>query len=182
MKGINLTLAKVTSCDRWLVTSRRFFFYTYLRSTSFCYVCSPWPSSCALHSTCRWLQLPPIAFERRYWNYSKYNFKNLRNYLHISKKNSTFALVLTVRKGKCYDDIDVIPHKTYGLLLGTGRSAAPSPYYEARLQISLAAITSSPFIRFAAAVLFFCKLFLPNICSYLNTILPHSPFTWRSDE
>ncbi len=24
MKGINLTLAKVTSCDRWLVTSRRF--------------------------------------------------------------------------------------------------------------------------------------------------------------
>ena len=26
MKGINLTLAKVTSCDRWLVTSRRFFF------------------------------------------------------------------------------------------------------------------------------------------------------------
>ena len=42
MKGINLTLAKVTSCDRWLVTSRRFFFYTYLRSTSFCHVCSPW--------------------------------------------------------------------------------------------------------------------------------------------
>ena len=35
MKGINLTLAKVTSCDRWLVTSRRFFFYTYLRSPIF---------------------------------------------------------------------------------------------------------------------------------------------------
>ena len=45
MKGINLTLAKVTSCDRWLVTSRRFFFYTYLRSTSFCYVCSPFVGS-----------------------------------------------------------------------------------------------------------------------------------------
>lgn len=25
----------------WLVTSRRFFFYIYLRSTSFCHVCSP---------------------------------------------------------------------------------------------------------------------------------------------
>ena len=40
------------------------FFYTYLRSASFCYVCSPCPSSCALHSTCRRLQLPPVGVYR----------------------------------------------------------------------------------------------------------------------
>lgn len=44
------------------------------------------------------------------------------------------VLVIQVSKGKCYDDIGIIPHRTYGLLLGTGRSAAPSPYYDARLQ------------------------------------------------
>lgn len=46
------------------------------------------------------------------------------------------AIVIHVCKGKCYDDIDVIPHRTYGLLLGTGRSAAPSPYY-ARMQATI---------------------------------------------
>ena len=39
--------------------------------------------------------------------------------------------------GKCYDDLDAIPHRTYGLLLGTGRSSTPSPYYEARLQAAI---------------------------------------------
>ena len=46
-------------------------------------------------------------------------------------------LVIRVSKDNCYDDIDAIPHKTYGLLLGTGRSAAPSPYYDARLQAAI---------------------------------------------
>lgn len=46
-------------------------------------------------------------------------------------------IVIHVSKGKCYDDINVIPHSTYGLLLGTGRSATPSPYYEARLQATI---------------------------------------------
>ena len=43
-------------------------------------------------------------------------------------------LVIQVSNGKCYGDLDAIPHRTYGLLLGTGRSSTPSPYYEARLQ------------------------------------------------
>ena len=46
-------------------------------------------------------------------------------------------VVLHVSDGKCYDDIDAIPHRTYGLLLGTGRSANPSPYYEPRLQAAI---------------------------------------------
>lgn len=46
-------------------------------------------------------------------------------------------LVIQVSNGKCYDDIDAIPHRTYGLLLGTGRSSTPSPYYEARLQAAI---------------------------------------------
>lgn len=46
-------------------------------------------------------------------------------------------LVIQVSKGKCYDDLDAIPHRTYGLLLGTGRSSTPSPYYEARLQAAI---------------------------------------------
>ena len=46
-------------------------------------------------------------------------------------------IVLHVSGGKCYDDIDAIPHRTYGLLLGTGRSANPSPYYEPRLQAAI---------------------------------------------
>lgn len=45
--------------------------------------------------------------------------------------------VIDVSRGKCYDDIDAISHKTYGLLLGTGRSAAPSPYYDARIQATI---------------------------------------------
>lgn len=46
-------------------------------------------------------------------------------------------LVIQVSNGKCYDDLDAIPHRTYGLLLGTGRSSTPSPYYEARLQAAI---------------------------------------------
>ena len=47
------------------------------------------------------------------------------------------AIVIQASRGKCYDDIDVIPHRTYGLLLGTGRSATPSPYYDARIQATI---------------------------------------------
>lgn len=46
-------------------------------------------------------------------------------------------LVTYVSKGKCYDDMDSIPHNTFGMLLGTGRSSAPSPYYDARLQAAI---------------------------------------------
>ncbi len=46
-------------------------------------------------------------------------------------------IVIHVSGGRCYDDIDAIPHRTYGLLLGTGRSANPSPYYEPRLQAAI---------------------------------------------
>ena len=46
-------------------------------------------------------------------------------------------IVIHISKGKCYDDINAIPHNTYGLLLGTGRSATPSPYYETRLQATI---------------------------------------------
>ena len=47
------------------------------------------------------------------------------------------VVVEHVSKGKCFDDINDIPHSTYGVLLGTGRSAAPSPYYDARLQAAI---------------------------------------------
>ena len=47
------------------------------------------------------------------------------------------AIIIQASRGKCYDDIDAIPHRTYGLLLGTGRSATPSPYYDARLQAAI---------------------------------------------
>lgn len=46
-------------------------------------------------------------------------------------------IIVSVSCGKCYDDINAIPHRTYGLLLGTGRSANPSPYYEPRLQAAV---------------------------------------------
>lgn len=46
-------------------------------------------------------------------------------------------LVGQVSNGKCYDDIDATPHNTFGLLLGTGRSSKPSPYYEARVQAAI---------------------------------------------
>lgn len=46
-------------------------------------------------------------------------------------------LVVVVSKGRCYDDTDAIPHSTYGLLLGTGRSSKPSPYYDARVQAAI---------------------------------------------
>ena len=47
------------------------------------------------------------------------------------------VVVVRVSAGKCYDDIALIPHRQYGLLLGTGRSSAPSPYYEARVQAAI---------------------------------------------
>ena len=46
-------------------------------------------------------------------------------------------IVAQASNGKCYDDLDAVPHRTYGLLLGTGRSTAPSPYYDARLQAAV---------------------------------------------
>ena len=46
-------------------------------------------------------------------------------------------LIVYVSKGKCYDDIDSIPHNTFGMLLSTGRSSAPSPYYDARVQAAV---------------------------------------------
>ena len=46
-------------------------------------------------------------------------------------------IVVAVSKGRCYDDINAIPHNTYGLLLGTGRSSKASPYYDARLQAAI---------------------------------------------
>lgn len=46
-------------------------------------------------------------------------------------------LVLHVSKGKCYDDIEAIPHNCFGMLLGTGRSSESSPYYDARLQAAI---------------------------------------------
>ena len=47
------------------------------------------------------------------------------------------VIVIVVSKGKCYSSIEEIPHSTYGLLLGTGRSSAPSPYYDARIQAAI---------------------------------------------
>ena len=46
-------------------------------------------------------------------------------------------IVAYVSKGKCYDDVETIPHNSFGLLLGTGRSSAPSPYYDARIQAAI---------------------------------------------
>lgn len=69
--------------------------------------------------------------------------RKLKKILYISIA-ILFAIVLAcnlfivqVSKGKCYDDIDAIPHNTFGLLLGTGRSSKPSPYYEARVQAAI---------------------------------------------
>ncbi len=47
------------------------------------------------------------------------------------------VVVVRVSAGKCYDDIEAIPHRTFGMLLGTGRSSAPSPYYDARVQAAI---------------------------------------------
>lgn len=47
------------------------------------------------------------------------------------------VIVVTAGAGKCYDDLDAIPHNTYGLLLGTGRGSNPSPYYDARVQAAI---------------------------------------------
>ena len=45
--------------------------------------------------------------------------------------------VLAVTSGKCYDNAIDIPHSTYGILLGAGRSADSSPYYDARVQAAI---------------------------------------------
>ena len=47
------------------------------------------------------------------------------------------VIVVRVSAGKCYDDIEAIPHRTFGMLLGTGRGSAPSPYYDARVQAAI---------------------------------------------
>ena len=41
--------------------SRQFYFTLIYGLPLSIIACSPWPSSCALHSTCRWLQLPPVG-------------------------------------------------------------------------------------------------------------------------
>lgn len=46
-------------------------------------------------------------------------------------------VVILVSKGRCYSDIDQIPTSYFGILLGTGRSEAPSPYYDARVQAAI---------------------------------------------
>jgi len=46
-------------------------------------------------------------------------------------------IVTQVSKGKCYDDMVAVPHNEFGMLLGTGRSSAPSPYYDARVQAAI---------------------------------------------
>ena len=46
-------------------------------------------------------------------------------------------IVVVISKGKCYDTTDAVPYHTYGLLLGTGRSSKPSPYYTARVQAAI---------------------------------------------
>ena len=51
----------VTSCDRWLVTSRRFFFILTYGLPLFATFVRPGLNSGVLHSTCRWLQLPPVG-------------------------------------------------------------------------------------------------------------------------
>lgn len=38
----------------------------------------------------------------------------------------------------CYSSIDNIPHSQYGILFGTGRSANSSPYYDARVNATIA--------------------------------------------
>ena len=46
-------------------------------------------------------------------------------------------LVLSMSSDKCYDDINELPHSTYGILLGTGRTHEPSPYYDARVKAAI---------------------------------------------
>ena len=46
-------------------------------------------------------------------------------------------VVLTISNGRCYDDVNIVPHANYCLLLGTGRSHDPSPYYDARVQAAI---------------------------------------------
>jgi len=45
--------------------------------------------------------------------------------------------VLGVSKGVYYNTPKDIPHCDYGILYGTGRSAAPSPYYQARINAAI---------------------------------------------
>lgn len=47
------------------------------------------------------------------------------------------VIVIVTSRSRCYSSTEEIPHSTYGLLLGTGRSSAPSPYYDARVQAAI---------------------------------------------
>lgn len=46
-------------------------------------------------------------------------------------------IVVRSADGLCYDNCLEIPHSSYGVVLGTGRSAAPSPYYDARVNAAI---------------------------------------------
>ena len=46
-------------------------------------------------------------------------------------------LVVGISQGHCYDSVADVPSANFGILLGTGRSAEPSPYYDARLQATI---------------------------------------------
>jgi len=46
--------------------------------------------------------------------------------------------VIGISRGHCFSSVETIPHSQYGILLGTGRSSASSPYYDARIQATIA--------------------------------------------
>lgn len=46
-------------------------------------------------------------------------------------------IVVISAKGRCYSDAEYIPQASFGILFGTGRSAAPSPYYDARVEAAI---------------------------------------------
>lgn len=46
-------------------------------------------------------------------------------------------IVVRSANGLCYDSCQDIPHSSYGIIFGTGRSAAPSPYYDARVNAAI---------------------------------------------
>ena len=55
----------------------------------------------------------------------------------------TFVLVCNIiiirtTNHVCYSNIDQLSHTQYGILFGTGRSANPSPYYDARVNATIA--------------------------------------------
>ena len=46
-------------------------------------------------------------------------------------------LVILSARGKCYGSVEEIPKSDYGILLGTGRSAKSSPYYDAKIEAAV---------------------------------------------